>query len=506
MSNLAIGDRLHGFPGGLQLRHHKQIACSRPLTAAPLPDTLYIPLSTHQAEPGRLLVSPGDRVLRGQALSIAGDDRQVVAHASSSGRIVGLVEWPGAWPPGSNQTCLALIPDGEDRAEAPQPLPGWQDQDRDSLIDHLRERGLVGMGGALFPTAAKLRGDWGPINTLIINGAECEPWIACDEMLMRNRPDAVIEGALILARACGAEQVLIAIEDQMGVVAESLGQALKSFASAVRLAKVSTIYPEGGERQLIQTLTGLEVPHDGLPQDLGLLCQNVATAVAARDAVIDGLAVTERIVTVTGPGVAAPCNLLARIGTPFHVLISAAGGYRDEVSRLILGGPMSGIALTRDDVPVSKGSNCLLALTTAETEPRRPSLPCINCGACVSACPASLLPQLIYRSLAGQQFEQAKDLNLADCIECGCCAQVCPSQIPLVDWYKYGKGELRARDLDARRAALARRRFEAREQRQAHQQAEREARRQRRRERLEQADQARDEIQAAIERARQRKS
>jgi len=324
---------------------------------------------------------------------------------------------------------------------------------------------------------------------------------------MRERSQAVVEGGLILARAVGARRVVIAIEDRMGAVRDKLDAACRQIDThgIVRIVQVLTIYPEGGERQLIQTLTGKEVPHNGLPQDLGVICHNVATAASARDATIDGRPLIERIVTVTGPGIKEPCNLLALIGTPFSHLVEAAGGYRDDVTRLVLGGPMSGTALSTDEIPVSRGSNCLLALTAKEVPPTAATLPCINCGQCVNVCPASLLPQMLYRHLEAEQFDRAAELNLADCIECGCCAQVCPSHIPLVDFFRHGRQELIRRELDERRAALARRRFEAREARLEREKAERAARRKAREEKLKKPDKAKDEIQAAIERARQKR-
>ncbi len=508
MSESALGQRLWSFPGGLELRHHKQVSCQHPIGDAGLPEALFIPIGRYaHATPG-LLVQPGEQVLRGQTLIKSSDDFAVAVHATTSGRFEGWVECNAAWPPGAVQRCLALTPDGLDQSVEPTPLADWAEAGPDALINHLRAMGLSGLGGAQFPTAAKLRGDWTGIHTLILNGAECEPWIACDEMLMRSRPEAVVQGGLVLARAVGARQVLIAIEDQMNTVAGRLEQAGAALDTEeiIKVVKVKSIYPEGGERQLIQVLTGQEVPHDGLPQDLGLVCHNVATAAAASDAVINGLAVTERIVTVTGPAMVEPGNWRARLGTPASWLVARAGGYRDNVARLVLGGPMSGIALADDSLPIDRGSNCLLALAEEDITPSQPTLPCINCGQCVQVCPASLLPQLLFRVVEAEQHEQARDLHLFDCIECGCCTQVCPSHIPLVDYYRHGKDLLRLKDMDERRAALAQRRYEAREQRLARQQAEREARREERRKKLEAPEKARDEIQAAIERARRKRT
>ncbi|MFW5926657.1 MAG: electron transport complex subunit RsxC [Wenzhouxiangella sp.] len=507
MAEALPGDRIYSFPGGLKLRHHKQVACEQPVARPPLPERLHVQVVQHQGDSGEVLVREGDEVLKGQPLTAAGDDFVVPEHAPTSGRIVGMADRPAAFPPGGTQPCIVLEADGRETWTDPVPLEDWRQRSPDEIVGHLHGHGLAGMGGAMFPTAAKLRGDWNEIHTLILNGAECEPWIACDEMLMRERAAAVIEGGLILARAAGARRVVIAIEDRMGRVEEGLRSARRELAceDTVRIRKVFTIYPEGGERQIIQALTGREVPHDGLPQDLGVIVHNVATAAAAQEAVIHGRPLIERIVTVTGPGIRRPRNLLALIGTPAADLVEAAGGYRGEVTRLVLGGPMSGTALASDRIPVTKGANCLLALTREETAPTQPTLPCINCGECVRVCPARLLPQTLFRLIEAAHYERAAEYDLADCIDCGCCAQVCPSHIPLVDFYRHGKDELARRRLDRRRAALARRRFEAREARLEREREARRARRKKREEKLKRPDQARDEIQAAIERARRKK-
>jgi len=507
MDETLPGDRIYGFPGGLKLQHHKRVACQHPVERPPLPKRLFIAMRQHQGESGELLVGAGDRVLKGQPLTEAGDDFIVPEHAPTSGRIDAITDHPAAQPPGGTQRTVVLTPDGEDRWTSSTSLSDWKERSAEEIVGHLHRCGLAGLGGAMFPTAAKLRGDWPDLHTVILNGAECEPWIACDEMLMRERAHEVVEGGLILARAAGAEQVVIAIEDRMGAVEEKLREARRALDAegTVRIRKVFTIYPEGGERQIIQALTGREVPHDGLPQDLGVVVHNVGTAAAARCAVIDGSPLIERIVTITGPGIAEPRNLLALIGTPFRHLVEAAGGYLDDVTRLVLGGPMSGTALASDEIPVTKGSNCVLALTRRETAPTQPTLPCINCGECVRVCPARLLPQTLFKLIEAADYDDAADYDLADCIECGCCAAVCPSHIPLVDFYKHGKDELARRRLDRRRATLAKRRYESREERLAREKAERQARRKAREEKLQRPDTAQDEIQAAIERSRRNK-
>jgi len=504
MSELEVGSQLYRFPGGLKLRHHKQIACRDPLVRPQLPQALYLPLRQHQGPAGTLLVESGGHVRKGQPLSRANNDREVPVHAPTSGVVEAIRTWPVSWPPGGEAECLVLKPDGEEAWCEREPLSDWHAAEPDALIEHLRGAGLSGLGGAMFPTAAKLRGDWPQVHTLILNGSECEPYISCDEMLMRERPEAVIEGGLILARALDAEQVVIAIEDQMGAVRSSLEGVLTTHDpdQHCRIVEVTTIYPEGGEKQLIQVLTGAEVPHDGLPQDLGVVCLNVGTAAAARDAVVDGSPLIERIVTVSGPGIAHPRNLIALLGTPVRDLLQAAGGVEDDIDRLVLGGPMSGLPLASDRIPVSKGSNCVLVLTRADVARKQPVMPCINCGECVRVCPASLLPQELYKHLRGGNHEQAESLDLYDCIECGCCAHVCPSHIPLVDWYRHGKGVLRERGVEDARARKARQRYEARERRLSEEKEQRRRKREQRERKLKSGANAKDEVQAAIERAR----
>ena len=502
-----IGQRLYRFPGGLKLRHHKKMACERPLERLPTPERLYLPLKQHQGSTGELLVEVGQQVQKGQPLTRSSNDRSVPIHAPTSGTIEGLRDWPVSYPPGQLAATLVLVSDGQEQWISRNPEPNWHSLDSAEIVDRLRAGGLAGLGGAMFPTAAKLRGQWPKLHTLILNGSECEPYISCDEMLMRNHPEQVIQGGLILGHALGVEQIVIGIEDQMGAVKRAFDQVLDEVDpdQKCRVIQVSKIYPEGGERQLIQVLTGHEVPHNGLPQDLGLVCLNVATAAAACECIVEGTPIIERIVTISGPAVNQPRNLVVPLGTPIAELLAAAGGVDDDLDRLILGGPMSGLPLASDQIPIVKGSNCVLALGREHTQRQQPEMPCINCGECVRVCPASLLPQTLFKHLRAEQFEQADRLNLFDCIECGCCAHVCPSHIPLVDYYRHGKGQLRVLGLEDARASRAKARFEAREQRIEQDRAERRQKREQREQKLQQPKVAMDEVQAAIERARQRK-
>ncbi|ELI8170397.1 electron transport complex subunit RsxC [Yersinia enterocolitica] len=456
-------DNIWEFDGGIHPPEMKLQSSRVPMRIATLPEQLIVPLQQHLGPEGELRVSTGERVLKGQPLTV-GRGRTVPVHAPTSGVITAIAPHTTAHPSGLAELCVHITPDGEDRWREQQPWTDYSLRDKNDLLERIHLAGIAGLGGAGFPTASKLQGGLNSVTTLIINAAECEPYITADDRLMQEHASEVVLGTQILMYLLQPQQVLMGIEDNKPEAIAALKQALRG-QDKIQLRVIPTKYPSGGAKQLTKILTGKEVPFGKHSSSIGVLMQNVGTVVAIKRAVIDDEPLIERVVTLTGDALSKPGNFWARIGTPVLHLLKLAGFTPQNQPMVIMGGPLMGFTLPSLDVPIVKISNCILAPTAAEMGLSEPEQSCIRCGLCVDACPAGLLPQQLYWFSRGEEHEKARNHNLFDCIECGACAYVCSSNIPLVQYYRQEKAEIRALDQEAERAAQAKARFEAKQAR-----------------------------------------
>ena len=474
---MSAQERIWDIPGGIHPAERKELSNRTPIQQAPLPKRLTLPLNQHIGAPAEPVVAVGERVLKGQLIAAANGFVSVPVHAPTSGTVSFIGPQPYPHVSGMLAPAIVIDSDGLDEWIALTPQPDYRHLESSALVELIRQAGISGLGGAGFPTAVKLNArPTQKIHTLIINGTECEPYISADDLLMRERANEMISGIDILVQLIQPDQVLIGIEDNKPEAIAAVRSALNE--RSYQLKVFPTKYPSGGEKQLIQILTGVEVPSGGLPADIGMLCQNVGTCVAIHDAVMHGKPLISRITTLTGEALARPMNVEVLLGTPTGELLEFAGLNRSKLNRLIMGGPMMGFTLPDFAVPVIKTTNCLLASTTAELPPPPPAMPCIRCGECAEACPASLLPQQLHFFAIGQEHEQLKAHNLFDCIECGACAYVCPSSIPLVQYYRAAKGEIRELEQKQLKAEQSKQRFELRQERLRRAEEQKEAERQ----------------------------
>ncbi|MDJ0833852.1 MAG: electron transport complex subunit RsxC [Gammaproteobacteria bacterium] len=474
---------IYQFHGGMQLEHHKQLSLGQPLQQASLADEIIIPLNQHIGEANQALVKVGDEVSAGQILAETSELVSAPVHAPCTGRITAIEPRPIAHPSGQQADCFILQPTAGLATIESWDNPPLADSSKQELLEIIRAAGIVGLGGAVFPTAAKLEtADNYPIETLIINGAECEPYITCDDILMQTRPALVIRGIQYLQRILQPQRTLIGIEDNKPTAIKAMREALSEAAlEHTEVVSIPSLYPSGSEKQLIKILTGQEVHSGQLAFEIGALSQNTGTCAAIAQAVDQNQALTSRIVTVTGPGVNNPGNWLTPLGTPFSHLIELAGGYKVAQPKLIMGGPMMGLELNDDRIPVVKATNCILVLDQAD-QPQ--AQPCVRCGRCTEVCPAKLLPQQLYWYSRARQFETMEKYHLFDCIECGCCSAVCPSHIPLVQYYRYAKSEIWEQQRKTYKSDRSRKRHEFREARLERQKQRDEERRRLKREAL----------------------
>jgi electron transport complex protein RnfC len=491
-------DRIWDFDGGIHPPEMKTQSSGVPLRTAPLPDKFIIPLQQHLGPEGELCVKVGDTVLKGQPLTV-GRGRTVPVHAPTSGTISAIAPHITAHPSGLAELCVIIQPDGEDRWCERAPVADYRQLTTSELIQRIHQAGIAGLGGAGFPTASKLQGGMNGVETLILNAAECEPYITADDRLMQEHADQVIAGTQILRHLLQPKVTLIGIEDNKPEAIAALKLALRD-QPGIALRVIPTKYPSGGAKQLTKILIGKEVPHGKHSSAIGVLMQNVGTAFAIKRAIVDGEPLIERVVTLTGEALSQPGNLWARIGTPVQHLLKFAGFQPQAQQMVVMGGPLMGFTLPALHVPIVKISNCILAPSVSEMAPQEPEQSCIRCGLCVDACPAGLLPQQLYWFSRGEEHEKARNHNLFDCIECGACAFVCPSNIPLVQYYRQEKAEIKAIDLEAARTAEAKARYEAKLARLEREKLAREERHKKAAVKLTDGDQ--DAVQAALARVR----
>nr|WP_086940587.1 electron transport complex subunit RsxC [Thaumasiovibrio occultus] len=466
---------LWGFRGGIHPPENKLQSNQTPICRIGVPDELIIPLKQHIGSKGDICVNVGDVVLRGQPLTQADMAMCVPVHAPTSGTVVAIEERTIAHPSGLSDLCVIIRPDGDDRWTELHPIEKFRHAQPTDLVDKIRLSGISGMGGAGFPTSRKLQNALGKTEMLIINAAECEPYITADDRLMQDCAAEVLEGIRVLAFILKPALTVLAIEDNKPEAIKALQAAIVPEDQVV-IRVIPTKYPSGGEKQLIKIVTGLEVPKKGLPSDIGIVMQNVGTAYAIKRAIINGEPITERVVTVTGDAVADRGNVWARIGTPVSFLLNHGNFQAMPNGKVILGGPMMGFTLPHTNVPVTKTVNCVLAPSKKELNTGGQEMPCIRCSACAEACPVSLLPQQLQWYAKDKDYDKCEEYNLSDCIECGACAYVCPSEIPLVQYYRQAKAEIRERDTEAQKSERAKERFEAKKARMERDKEERENR------------------------------
>lgn len=464
--------KLHG---GLRLPGHKSSSTENPIREVPIPAQLILPIEQHVGEPAQPVVGVGDRVLKGQLVAEPDGEMGAPVHASSSGTVIAIERWPVSRRHGDKAPCIVIECDGKDEAIADAPIEDYRSLAPADLLLRILDGGIVGLGGAVFPTAQKLmQARTCETEFLILNGVECEPYISCDDVLMRERAPEILSGAQVLMHALQIETCYVAVESDKPAAIARLAEVLGEIDDdRIVLKQVPTIYPSGGEDQLVQLVTNREVPSGGLPTDVGCLVQNVGTAAAVSDWILRNEPLISRVTTISGDGVVAPVNVRARIGTTIEEAITHAGGYTDGARYLVIGGPMTGKSVTTDEVPLVKASNCVLVLS--ETPSAGDELPCIRCGDCAAVCPVQLLPQQLFWYTCADDEKKLREFGLLDCIECGCCDLVCPSHISLTADFRMAKGRIRELADEKARAERARQRFEARNDRLEREQQERDA-------------------------------
>ncbi len=430
------------FRGGIHPDDCKKFTQDKMIETLAAPSEVVLPVSMHIGAPAVPVVAVGDTVAIGQVVAEAQAPVCAPVHASVSGTVKAIEARPH--PSGTNVMSIVIENDFKDTVfEGLIPTDNLHDIGAEELADLCLKAGLVGLGGAAFPVHIKIKSAIGKVDTLIINGAECEPYITSDYRLMLEKGEKLLQGTDIVRKALGLEVAHIAIESNKRGAIDHLGKLLQLYPN-IKLDVLRTKYPQGSEKHLIYAVTGREVPPGQLPSAVGVINMNIATTVKIAEYLETGMPLTTKVVTVSGSAVANPKNLLVRIGTPFANLLDAAGGMLDTPNTVLAGGPMMGMAQCTVDVPVIKGTNAVLAFCKDENKFAEEQI-CIRCGKCVKACPMNLLPNYLYAYIKAGKYDELEKLNLVDCIECGSCSYECPGRLHLAQTFKTAKRERAAR-------------------------------------------------------------
>ena len=425
------------FKGGIHPPDKKTLAANSPITEAKSPKIVVIPLSQHAGAPCKPVVTIGQEVKKGEMIGEPGGFVSAPVHSSVSGKVIAMSEFPNAM--GRMVNSVVIENDMKEEWTALKDAPDYMNLSLEELKEKIKAAGIVGLGGAAFPTAVKLSPPKEkPIDVVIINGAECEPYLTADYRLMIEKPKEIVEGLKILMKVLGVTKGYIGIENNKPDAVAKMGEAVKGEAG-IEVMALEVKYPQGAEKMLIKAVAGREVPARGLPMDVGAVVQNVGTALAIYEAARYGKPLIERVVTVTGEGIKEPKNLMARVGTKISELIDECGGFKDDVAKVVAGGPMMGFALSSLDVPVTKGTSGVLVLPEEGVVHAEDYGPCIRCGRCIDICAMGLMPSMLSVLSEKGMYEEAKEYNLFDCFECGSCAFVCPSKRPIVQLVRLAK-------------------------------------------------------------------
>ena len=453
--------KLWQFPGGIHPLENKKQSSQKPIRTLNLPKYFYVPVVQHSGWAGDLVVKEGDYVFKGQALTQGDHYRQLPVHAPTSGRVVAIAPHVASHASGLPEMTVVIETDGKDEWIERKPIDDFLQMSGEEIIEKVYQYGIAGLGGAVFPTASKLSLATKRCKLLIINGAECEPYITCDDRLMQERANELIEGIRILRYVLRPEEVVIAIEDNKPNAIKAVKKALKG-ANDMFVREIPTKYPSGASDQLVQVLTGLEIPQGKRTIEMGIVMHNIGTVYAVKRAIIDDEPLIERVVTLTGDKIRNKGNVWARLGTPIIHLLEQVDYQADARFPVFLGGPMTGFILPSLQSPITKTANCIIAPDHFEYAPPEPERSCIRCSSCSDACPVGLLPQQLYWFARSEDHEKSNEYHLEACIECGICAYVCPSYIPLIQYFRQEKAKIAEIEEKAKKSEEAKERFEAR--------------------------------------------